>query len=202
MIFCYLMSRPVSYDRADVLDRAMRLFWRRGFEAVTLQDILDETGFNRHSLYKEFGDKDGLFTEALEQYEKMFSTYIADPLESDDGGLDAIRNLFAMRLQPDVDGHGCFLSNSIIERPMLCDRAVCAVDRFVARFEAALRTAVQVAQRRGTTPSQKDPSAPARYLLTVIQGLGTLSKVGMSAEESEEIAEQTLTFLTLPFAVA
>lgn len=202
MIFCYLMSRPVSYDRADVLDRAMRLFWRRGFEAVTLQDILDETGFNRHSLYKEFGDKDRLFTEALEQYEKMFSTYIADPLESDDGGLDAIRNLFAKRLQPDVDGRGCFLSNSIIERPMLCDRAVCAVDRFVARFEAALLNAIQVAQRQGTIPSEKDRSALARYLLTVIQGLGTLSKVGMSAEESGEITEQTLTFLTIPFAVA
>ena len=69
-------------------------------------------------------------------------------------------------------------------------------------MEAALRNAVQVAQRQGTIPSEKDPSASARYLLTVIQGLGTLSKVGMSAEESEEIAEQTLTFLTLPFAVA
>ena len=196
------MSRPVSYDRADVLDRAMRLFWRRGFEAVTLQDILDETGFNRHSLYKEFGDKDGLFTQALEQYEKMSSMYVTGPLESDDGGLDAIRNLFAMRLRADVDGIGCLLTNSIIERNLLCDRAVCAVDRFIARMEAALRNAVQVAQRQGTIPSEKDPSALARYLLTVIQGLGTLSKVGMSAEESEEIAEQTLTFLTLPFAVA
>ena len=65
------MPRPAEYDRADVLNRAMHLFWRRGFEAVTLQDILDETGFNRHSLYKEFGDKDGLFTQALEQYEKI-----------------------------------------------------------------------------------------------------------------------------------
>ncbi|MCH7640115.1 MAG: TetR/AcrR family transcriptional regulator [Bacteroidetes bacterium] len=196
------MSRPVSYDRADVLDRAMRLFWRRGFEAVTLQDILDETGFNRHSLYKEFGDKDGLFTQALEQYEKMSSMYVASPLESDDGGLDAIRNLFAMRLRADVDGIGCLLTNSIIERNLLCDRAVCAVDRFIARFEAALLNAIQVAQRQGTIPSEKDPSALARYLLTVIQGLGTLSKVGMSAEESREIMEQTLTFLTIPFAVA
>ena len=108
------MPRPAEYDRADVLNRAMHLFWRRGFEAVTLQDILDETGFNRHSLYKEFGNKDGLFTQALEQYEKMSSMYVTGPLESDDGGLDAIRNLFAMRLRADVDGIGCLLTNSII----------------------------------------------------------------------------------------
>ena len=196
------MPRPATYDRADVLDRAMHLFWRRGFEAVTLQDILDETGFNRHSLYKEFGGKDGLFTQVLEQYEKMFGMYIAGPLESDDGGLDAIRNLFAKRLQPDVDGLGCLLTNSIIERPALCDQVVCAVDRFIARMEAGLLNAVQVAQRQGTIPAEKDPSALARYLLTITQGLGTLSKVGMSAKESKEIAEQTLTFLTLPVAVA
>ena len=138
------MPRPAEYDRADVLDRAMHLFWRRGFEAVTLQDILDETGFNRHSLYKEFGDKDGLFTQALEQYEHLFSTHCAGSLESDDGGLDAIRDLFAKRLQTDVDGRGCFLTNSIIERDLLCDKAVCAVDRFVARAEAALLNAIQV----------------------------------------------------------
>ena len=62
------MGRHKSYDRGEVLDRALKLFWEKGYEGAHLQELVKVTGLNRFSLYKEFGSKEGLFEEAFEKY--------------------------------------------------------------------------------------------------------------------------------------
>ncbi len=62
------MARPREFDRDQVVDRAVEVFWRQGFEATSIQDLVEATGLNRGSLYNTFGDKAGLFEAALERY--------------------------------------------------------------------------------------------------------------------------------------
>ena len=62
------MGRKKRYDRQDVLDKAMGLFWQKGYQATSMAEITQATGLNTASMYKEFGDKDGLFEGALEHY--------------------------------------------------------------------------------------------------------------------------------------
>ena len=62
------MARHKEYDRHDVLDKAVSLFWKKGYKASSMTDLVHATGLNTASMYKEFGDKDGLFEEALEYY--------------------------------------------------------------------------------------------------------------------------------------
>ncbi|HYN64371.1 MAG TPA: helix-turn-helix domain-containing protein, partial [Candidatus Limnocylindrales bacterium] len=62
------MARPISYDPDQALDRAMDLFWSRGYREVSVDDLVQSTGLNRHSLYGHYGSKYGLAREALRRY--------------------------------------------------------------------------------------------------------------------------------------
>ena len=62
------MVRSKEYDRDDVLDKAVGLFWQQGYKASSVTDIVHATGLNTASMYKEFGDKDGVFEAALAHY--------------------------------------------------------------------------------------------------------------------------------------
>lgn len=189
------MARPIMYDRQNVLDEATDLFWRQGYEATSLDDVLRVTGFNRHSLYKEFGGKDGLYLEVLRNYEHTFNGCIGGPLRSEHGGLDAIRTMFEVRMPPDLAGKGCLMTSTLNERESVPDEACNHAGAFTDRLRDALQHAIGVAQTQGDIPAHKDPIALATYVVYVIQGLGTMSKRGITQAEAELIKDQTLAFL-------
>ena len=64
------MARPIEFDYASVLENAMQQFWREGYEASSVQKLLDATGINRGTLYNSFGDKDTFFTLCIDRYNK------------------------------------------------------------------------------------------------------------------------------------
>src|SRR5260370_742343 len=66
------MSAVKQFDRKEVLDRAMRVFWERGYEATSIQNLVEATGINRASLYATFGGKKELFINSLSRYEEVF----------------------------------------------------------------------------------------------------------------------------------
>lgn len=192
------MPRPIQYDRQAVLDQAMRLFWDQGYEATSLEDVLRVTGFNRHSLYAAFGGKDGLYLEALKNYEQTFVDAIGKALTSGEGGLDAVRNLFAVRLPHDVAGRGCLMTNTINEREHVAEAACSYAKGFNRRLEEGIRRALERAQRQGDVPAHKDAAALAKYVLLVLQGLGTMSRAGISPSDADAAVAQTLAFLKSP----
>ncbi len=71
------MGRPKEFDEAEVLERAVELFWARGYQATSVQDIVDHVGVNRQSLYNEFGGKDALFLAALRRYMERYQAALA-----------------------------------------------------------------------------------------------------------------------------
>lgn len=189
------MARPITYDRQHVLDEATELFWQQGYEGTSLEDVLRVTGFNRHSLYKEFGGKDGLYLEVLRNYEHRFNDCIGGPLRSQEGGLAAIRSMFDVRMPPDVAGKGCLMTSTLNERECIPEAVGDYANSFTDRQRDAIHHAVSVAQEQGDIPSHKDGHALATYVLYVIQGLGTMSKRGITKAEAELIRDQTLAFL-------
>ena len=74
------MARPVEFDEDEVLTSAMEQFWREGYEASSVQKLLDCTGINRGTLYNSFGDKDTFFKSCLDQYNKILENQIAHSL--------------------------------------------------------------------------------------------------------------------------
>lgn len=166
------MVRRKEYDRNDVLEKAVHLFWRKGYKASSMTDIVRATGLNTASMYKEFGDKDGLFEEALEHYRQ----YIVSP------------RLQALVDQPNIKGieaflenvihgaaseeyQGCLIMNHLAQKHSISPRAAELVGKFGAYLESSLEAALRGAQANGEISTSKDPAVLASFLTCCIHGL-------------------------------
>jgi TetR/AcrR family transcriptional repressor of nem operon len=100
------MARPITYDPSAVLDRAIDLFWDRGYQAVSVDDLVRTTGLNRHSLYGRYGNKFGLLKSALERYCESCLDGIKSVLSGPGSGHERIEGLLSFR-DPDC-GNGFY----------------------------------------------------------------------------------------------
>lgn len=191
------MPRPRAYDATDVLDRATALFWRQGYAATSVQELVEATGLNRASMYAAYGDKHGLFLAALDHYLTRIAAERMAPLEQDGPALAAIgaflRGLIeASGSEPRL---GCLLTNSLTE----CgphDQAV--TERLLhslAQVEAALAATIRRGQAEGSIGATDSAEALAGLLLTMAQGLRVLSRGGMSDAALERVVDTALALL-------
>ena len=88
------MPRPRAFDEESVLDNAMNIFWSKGFEATSIQDLVNETGLNRASMYASFGDKKALFLRVLDHYSQKISAQRFADLRNIEDGRAAIEKTF------------------------------------------------------------------------------------------------------------
>ncbi len=194
----FAMPRPKTYDVQAVLDKATEVFWKKGYDGAALEDIICEASFNRHSLYQAFGNKRGLFLKALENYDRTFREGIGKELEAETAGLDTIRKLLLHRLSFDVQGKGCLMTNTINEKDAVDTPVFLVAKRFVERLEEALDHCIRKAQEKGEIPAHKDARSLARFVTLVLQGIGTMSKVGYTETTGKEVIDHILNFLTQP----
>src|SRR5262245_46755403 len=75
------VGRPRSFDAGEALEQALKVFWRKGFEGASLDDLTEAMGINRPSLYAAFGNKEQLFRRALERYEALHASRIREALD-------------------------------------------------------------------------------------------------------------------------
>ena len=113
------MARPVEFDEDKVLTYAMEQFWREGYEASSVQKLLDCTGINRGTLYNSFGDKDTFFKSCIDHYNKVVDTQIAATLKNSKlGPWEAIEAYLDETILNVTNKHrsmGCLLVNSVCE---------------------------------------------------------------------------------------
>ena len=193
------MARPLSYERKAVLEQAMRLFWRQGYEATSVQDLVEATGLNRASLYNAFGDKRGLFLAAIERYQSVTSCGRLSALEAEGSALAALRRYFEELIAFSLgDGRrlGCLMTNSAIE---MAPRDPDCAERLrdgLARVEDAFYHLVRRAQSRGEIAQARDARALARFLLGLVQGLRVLARLDPQEDRLRDLVETGLSALT------
>jgi TetR/AcrR family transcriptional regulator, copper-responsive repressor len=163
------MARPKSYDRAEVLRKATDLFARKGYEGAHLQELVEVTGLNRFSLYKEFGGKEGLFQAALEGYLEQLSALDAH-LRRDPPGLANLRAFYAGLLHHEFP-HGCLAVNTIREKHVVPPRVFKMIERFTASSEEGLRRNLAAARTAGELSKLTDVDALAQFLTALDMGL-------------------------------
>ena len=165
------MGRPRSYDRDDVLRRATRLFWERGYEGTHLQALVEATGVNRFSLYAEFGGKEGLFRAALERYIEDLAG-LEEPLRRDPPGLDNVRAYYRGFLASEFL-HGCLALHTIREKHLVPPEVFARVEAFARAAEELFARNLVAAGERGELPPGSDPLALAQLLTALDFGLLT-----------------------------
>jgi len=173
------MSGVKQYDRIDLLDRAMDLFHRQGFNGTSTAELVEELGVNRKSMYAEFGSKQGLFEAALDHYNATSLSAVLAVVEADDAGPDAIRSTFAGFASASEDwaqGRGCLLCNTAVERAVLDPACGDYVDAYFNRLTKAFRNALRNGQQTGKISMSADTDELAAFFTMALVGVATLAK--------------------------
>ena len=168
------MSRVKQYDRAELLDRAVELFRRQGFNGTSTAELVSEFGVNRKSMYAEFGSKQQLFEATLEHYNSKHLTRVLAPLEAPDASLEAIRQAFydyASASEGPFRGLGCLMCNTAVERGALDSESGRYVDAYMERLTLAFQHALSNAQQGGELDPTVDLDEMGGFLTTALLGV-------------------------------
>ena len=173
------MGRPKTYDADDLIDRAMNLFWRRGYAGTSTSDLVEHLGVNKFSLYAEFGSKQALYEAALARYDRDVVTDHFGQLESPSAGLAeimAVVDFFAQSGRRPGSDNGCFMCNSATERGADDPATRMATDAFFDRLRSACVTALENARARGEVGSSVVVQEEASWITTTLIGLFVLMR--------------------------
>ncbi|WP_345653869.1 TetR/AcrR family transcriptional regulator [Streptomyces siamensis] len=190
------MARSREFDVDQAVERAMELFWGRGYAATSLQDLTAELGIGSGSLYAAFGSKEQLYARALERYCSAYAGALIAELESARDVRSALRAALIAMVEADVHdpSRGCFLVNAVTERP--ADPAT--AERATATLhlvEGTIAGALERAQARGDLPADKDTAGLARFLTTFVQGLRVMGKARADRAFLESAVSHALSVL-------
>lgn len=184
-------GRPREFDMDQAVERALGLFWRRGYEGTSMSDLTEALGITRASLYAAFGSKEGLFQRVMERYEARAGAYriAADRAPT---AREAVRLLLngPVELHGDKQNPpGCLG----VQGALACGQESEAVRSDLAerrdRGEAAIRRRLQRAAKEGDLTSDEDPADLARYLSALIYGMAVLAAGGATRKELQGVAD-------------
>ncbi|MEM8832090.1 MAG: TetR/AcrR family transcriptional regulator [Cyanobacteria bacterium P01_G01_bin.19] len=183
-----------QFDRAEVLAKAMEVFWRKGYEATSIQDLLDAMGIGRGSLYSTFGDKEQLFLAVWEFYSNKIQAELIECL-SDPNPNKAIEEMFAAivkRMSDPIYPRGCLHTNTIIESP----RNSCPIESKIAESLEKMETGIYQVLLRGQAANLiapgRDLRAIARFLLAVAQGIAVMNKAYSNPSVIRDVVDVAL----------
>ena len=195
------MARPKEFEHDVVLDRAMQVFWSRGYQATSIQHLVARMGIQRGSLYATFGDKRALFFAAIDRYDRVVTARLLAALDEPASGADAIRRFFWLKIELALGAgrpRGCLVTNSATELAPRDRGASTKVGAVLGKIEAAFHRAVVRAQRAGEIDPARNPRAVARFLTSSAQGLSVMAKTFPERAFLEDIVDVILAVLKRP----
>jgi len=179
--------RTKEFEPDEIADAAMRVFWRRGYAATSIQDLVEGTGLSRSSLYSTFENKQGLYQQALRRYEAVTKANVE--LLSGSGSPKELIRLYLMRVAEDELGdpqkRGCLVANATLELAGQDEAVAELVARNFQRLQKALEKLIQRGQQSGDVASAKNPRALARFLVNTVQGMRVLGKGSPSQQRRQ-----------------
>lgn len=192
------MARTATYNREEVIEKAMQAFWENGYQATGMSQINRVTGLNPGSLYAAFQSKQDLFLAALDLYGDLSQAAIERQLAKHSNPLQAIREFFRHLAATSASPAGkrsCFLVNSALEVARNDKAARKLIHAHFQKIETIFLTTLQKAQTEGYLAPAKDPRTLAASLMVFIWGLRVLGVTGATPAHSEAIVEQVLALL-------
>jgi TetR/AcrR family transcriptional regulator, transcriptional repressor for nem operon len=199
------MARPRTFDEEAVLDAVRDLFWARGFQATSLDDVTRATGVNKPSLYAAFGDKAALFALILARYHTAVLQLNKRMLDEPGSAREAVRGWlkgFLPFCSEQAGARGCLSINATLEASVLSPEIAAMVKEFQANLEAQLRATLERGKAEGEFAPSFDAAAAARALLVAQSGLLVLARsqpsAKMTAAAMDSLLSSMLSDVTTP----
>ncbi|MEO3744743.1 TetR family transcriptional regulator [Plantactinospora sp. B5E13] len=173
------MARAKEFDPDTVLQQALELFWRRGYEATSMADLVEHLGIAKASIYATFGNKQEFYAKALRRYLDTADPRIMAELSQPGPVLPAVKSLverYVTEAAEDDQQLGCMVVNSAVELAARDPGVARLVEASWAHLETALTSALMRAKAQGELSADADPQALARFLLVFFQGVRVLER--------------------------
>jgi AcrR family transcriptional regulator len=185
-------GRPRAFDPDTALDRAMHVFWAKGYEGASLSDLTRAMRINRPSLYAAFGNKEQLFGKVLDRYMDGPVAYFGKALAAPKARVVVEKIFLGTARMADDPGlpAGCLM----VQGALACGDASVRKEASARRAaaEVALCRRLQRAKREGDLPKNSDPGELAGYVMTVVRGMAVQSAGGASREQLRRVAQIAL----------
>lgn len=194
------MARTARYDRQVALEKAMNLFWERGYNGASMKQIEQALDMRPGSIYATFGSKDGLFGEALTAYAEQGGIELKEHLAGYSSVLDGLQDYLrhiAIQSSPgqEAPSRACMIVKTLLEASNTNATIADQVNTILSRIEASLRDLLEQAKRQGELTSGTDCARLARFLQAQIIGLRSFAQRDTREEYVTELAEDMAAIL-------
>jgi AcrR family transcriptional regulator len=188
------VGRPRGFDTDQALERALKVFWRKGYEGSTLPDLTHAMGINRPSLYAAFGNKEALFRKVMDRYAEGPAAYVRQALAEPTARRVAERLLLgAVDLVTNPRNPGGCLA---VHGALACGDEAQSIRRELisrrSKREATLRQRLRKAKSEGDLPADANVADLARYIMTIIQGMAVQAASGATRNQLRRVAKTVL----------
>jgi TetR/AcrR family transcriptional repressor of nem operon len=173
------MARLKVFNEEDALDKAIEIFWSKGYNGTSAQDLVTYLGLSRSSLYDTFGDKRSLFLRALKRYEKQSLTGIQELFEKSDDIKETIKQIFAQAILESLQDKitkGCFMVNTTVELAMHDQEIADIVSKNRQEVEDVFFNAVKKGQDLGQISKANDARLLSRFIFNNYSGIRVLAR--------------------------
>jgi AcrR family transcriptional regulator len=186
-------GRPRSFDRGRALERAMHLFWRKGYEATSVSDLTRAMGINPPSLYAAFGDKERLYLEALGRYQQRRVESMAKWFDEEPTAMAAVRRLLTEAAR-ELARAGAPRGSMLVFSAMQCSSDTLQAE--LAERRASMRTIIKAridrGLREGELPQGTDTDALVDFYSAVFQGMSLQARAGVARRRLLATAETAM----------
>jgi TetR/AcrR family transcriptional repressor of nem operon len=192
------MARHKEFDREEALQKAMEVFWSRGYGAASIHDLVEHMGINRQSLYDTFGDKHALYLQTLDLYRQVEGRKLIELLERPGSVKRNLRHLFVGVVEKalsDREHRGCFMGNATSELAGRCKETSSRTCSNMTAMEDAFYRALLRGAKEGEFSEVRDPRAAACFLYCMLQGLVTMAKARQDRKALNAVVKITLSVI-------
>ena len=187
-------GRPTNFDHEEALEKALQVFWARGYEGASMAELTEALGINKPSIYAAFGNKEALFRKALARYVAGPAAFVSEAMKEPTARL-VVEKFLMQAVDFFSDKHtpnGCMIvqgaltcsaSSTLIQQELIAYRKSYE-DALVQRFEQAIT--------QGDLPAHVNAAALAKYIATIHQGMSVQATSGATKKELLAITEVAL----------
>jgi TetR/AcrR family transcriptional regulator, transcriptional repressor for nem operon len=192
------MARNRQFDPDEALEKAMNVFWSKGYANTSIEDLVNATGVNRYGLYEEFESKRGLFLASLNYYQQTIVKMLFELIEAPQAALPEVISYFSRlaELSSAQAGYlGCLMINCACEVAPYDSEVAARVECFRNRMQQGFRHALNNAKAAGQLSVESDPEQIADFLTGVVQGLSVMARSGAQPKMMANMINISLGYL-------
>ncbi len=184
------MGRHLQFSREEALEKSMHLFWQKGYNGTSIQNLIDEIGIKPGSFYNTFNDKYSIFLEILNMYGDFILSYSRETLINDGSTVKNINIFFNdMASMPDFKKKGCLIIKTIVELAPKNKEVMGIINNILSELKSCFQICLKRGQELGEISKDKDIKALTSFFGSATDGLIISGKTEISNREMKSIVK-------------